>query len=352
MFALPAMPAIADIQSEDFRFPEAGNTIFIDGTRGAPLHVEYVGPHLTTPLKVKVTPDDPRLKLTPSICTFSALVKTCRPEIHLANSKNKVYGVHTFTVTEAGGAAPAPGSVATATPVTFGLGVTESDMPAAIPWKPHSGPVSRPVILVNATQQHRVYRGLLELNPDKENDHTVYTDYISLPAQSVCYLDLYSAPYSGYLRFNLSTNWESWSFRGNGNYFEDITDSSDPIYNGPYGTGANNISTCSGDSKTSCASGKWGSWSVGVANISGSDAVDSGYKIKAGEIQLIEDTSWGNASLFNGGTMIFWREGFAGNGMALLLIEGSTDGSGFNVRSAAPNLEEIKAAPPCSNYTI
>ncbi|MCF7967589.1 MAG: hypothetical protein K9K68_00325 [Methylococcaceae bacterium] len=61
----------ADIQDSDFRFHDEGQAIFINGKKGAPLHIDYIGPALTKSLKVRITPTNPALKVNPSVCTFS-----------------------------------------------------------------------------------------------------------------------------------------------------------------------------------------------------------------------------------------------------------------------------------------
>ncbi|MFM2006449.1 MAG: hypothetical protein RLZZ09_2104, partial [Pseudomonadota bacterium] len=65
---LLASTAGADIQDSDFWFHNEGQAIFINGAKGAPLHIDYIGPALTKPLKVRITPTNPALKVNPSIC--------------------------------------------------------------------------------------------------------------------------------------------------------------------------------------------------------------------------------------------------------------------------------------------
>ena len=147
----------AAIQSGDFWFHDDGNIVFIDGQRGAPLHIDYIGAPLTKPLTVRVTPDNTNLKVSPSTCTFTKKDDDCRLIVQLKNQGQKVYGVNQFRVTEAVEGAQGvlnPQAASDASTVGFGVGVQVKDMPAAIPFEGNSR-----LIITNATDQERSYWG-------------------------------------------------------------------------------------------------------------------------------------------------------------------------------------------------
>ena len=131
-------------------------------------------------------------------------------------------------------------------------------------------------------------------------------------------------------------------------YFSDVTNPDDPIYNGIWNTGNNNISTCATEGSSYCASGKWGSWSVGLANIGNTDLIhDAGSpdNLLVGQVKVLPDNRWNSSST------IYWRADWNfKKTIALLMIQGSTDGSGFDVAKAAPTIAQIKAGLPCSSY--
>lgn len=363
LLPLLAMPAFAQIAQEHFRFPEEGEMIVIDGSRGAPLHIEYVGPRLTTKLKVKVAPDVPALRLNHSTCTFTSTVNTCRLQLHLTHLFSKVYGIHTFTVTDAGGTVSPIRSGDTALPVTFSSGISSFQKPKPINWistnfwNSHDYP-SSPIVLVNATQAERIYGGEAFYRVCGGESYRVHNHVIRLPANSICYADNDVVERSDckddpiYYKPLTSGSGETYRFDSP---FYDTTDPNNKIFNAPVGTGNNNLTTCSALGVEQCASGLWGSVSMGLANIGGTDkTIDvMGKKfvaMKAGEVQVISDTSWGNASFSNPGSIIYWTVDWHSSSMALLQIQGTIDGSSFDVKQAAPTALQIKSAPPCSNF--
>jgi hypothetical protein len=80
---------------------------------------------------------------------------------------------------------------------------------------------------------------------------------------------------------------------------------------------------------------------LGLANL-GTEDLPGGRR--AGEIETLINNSWGSNSF------IYWETSWFKKNTALLLIQGSTDGSGFDANAAAPSILDIKSAPPCSNY--
>ena len=339
--------ATAAIQNSDFWFHDDGDIVFIDGQRGAPLHIDYIGAPLAKPLTVRVTPKNSQLKVSPPTCTFTKKDDDCRLIVQLKNQGQKVYGVNQFRVTEAVEGAQGvlnPQAASDASTVGFGVGVQVKDMPAAIPFEGNSR-----LIITNATDQERSYWGDLAVKKREEPSYyPVKSKVFSLERKRSCYADV-----------NLTGSWDTlWikasvrSFTRAGflyvSYFSDITNPSDPIFNGAYKTGALNLTTCSAEGENDCSSNKWASINVGMANI-GSDNLVGG--LKAGQIEILRDNSW-CSNCGSGNSWMYWEYDWRDKDLAFLMIQGSTDGSGFDANAAAPSILEIKSAPPCSNYDI
>jgi hypothetical protein len=197
-----------------------------------------------------------------------------------------------------------------------------------------------PVIVANSTSQTRDYQSPFYI--DTRSKVGFKTPIFTLPPGSICYLDqslCYNcskyAQYYPLSRRNLG--------RINIEYISDMTNPQEPIYNGPLVTGNNNITTCSADGEFDCASNKWDSWTVGLANLTSSDLNSDVFK--AGQIQVLQNNTWDN------GTTLYYSSGWYDSNIALLLIQGSVDGSRFDPNAAAPSILEIQSAPPCSDYT-
>jgi hypothetical protein len=340
----------AVIQNGDFWFHDEGDTIFIDGKRGAPLHIDYIGAKLTKPLTIKVTPNNPKLKIAAQICTFTKKNNECRLVVHNAKEEDKVYGVNHFTITEVIEGSQSvlnPRATSNTSTVGFGVGVRGKDMPKPFSWWPGSpagGTTDAllqdgPVIVANSTSQTRDYQS--PFYTDIRDKVGSKTPIFTLPPGRICYLDQ-SLCYNCYKDNRYYPLSKRDTSKSRIEYISDMTNPHEPIYNGPIYTGNNNITTCSADGEFDCASNKWDSWTVGLANLSSSD-LDSDV-FKAGQIQILQNNTWDN------GTTLYYRSGWYNSNIALLLIQGSVDGSRFDPNAAAPNLQEIKSAPPCSNY--
>jgi hypothetical protein len=266
--------------------------------------------------------------------------------VRLENGKQKVYGINHFTVTEVGGSqgalkAQAASDIGT---IGFGVGVQGKDMPEPIPWQTADSKKTSiqkgPVIIANRTSQRRDYQSPFYYHRPGDlglGKSPIYT----LPPSQICYLDKsIGLGYSGYNNnayFPLSP--VSFSVE----YVSDMTNPHDPIFNGAYLTGFNNITTCSANGIFDCASNKWASWTVALANLSGTD-LDSDV-FKAGQIQILQNNTWDN------GTTLYYKLDWQDSSVGLILIQGSVNGSDFDPNAAAPSLLEIQSAPPCSNYT-
>jgi hypothetical protein len=230
--------------------------------------------------------------------------------------------------------------------VGFGVGVQGKDMPPPIPWSTAMGGWERnykqkgPVIIANRTSQTRDYQSPFYYTsnlPGSPGKSPIYT----LPPGQICYLD--QSIGLGYNDYNNDAYFPLPTANARVEYVSDMTNPHDPIFNGAYRTGNNNITTCSANGIFDCASNKWDSWTVALANLSGKD-LDSDV-FKAGQIQILQNNTWDN------GTTLYYKPEWAYSSVGLILIQGSTDGSGFDPNAAAPSLLEIQSAPPCSNYT-
>jgi hypothetical protein len=343
----------AAVQSSDFWFHNDGDTVFIDGARGAPLHIDYIGAALikTKTLKVRVTPKNPYLKVSPSTCTFTKDDHDCRLIVRLKERGRKVYGVTQFDVAEVGEAVNR-GLTAKATidtgSVGFEVGVQNGNMPAPVPWNTwYAWPLggSGKVVLVNATNVERQYIGVItgaQLYSNYQTANLSTPTYtISLPSKTLCYVDEYipNPPLpSDYTPIYVV---DKLYQTGYGRLFSDVTNPADPIFNAAYQTGNNNLSTCSENGQLNCASNKWASWTMGLANLGAKDMPGG---VRAGQVEVIQNGSW------DSGSTIYYEAAWTGSNLALLLIQGSTDGTGFDAKSVAPNVVEIKSAAPCSSF--
>lgn len=211
------------------------------------------------------------------------------------------------------------------------------------------------VVLVNATNEARTYGGHLTSEAgsfERLERVELPINPITLQAKTMCFLDqsiikdtreAESVVYTPL--YVLPTRGQSRSL------IYDITDPTDPIFNGAFQTSRNNVTTCSRGENSICASGKWGSWSVGLANLENrylpSDTtVDDHFFSKS--VKTLTSNKWGGKEKTDG--HIYYRGIWKRRSVALLLIQGTTDGQGFDSFKSAPNANEIEAAPPCSNF--
>jgi hypothetical protein len=275
----------------------------------------------------------------------------CRLTVHLSKAKEKVYGIHQFEVTEVelkSGPTKTPAATTDSANVGFGVGVQEKDMPKPIQaWVIAAGnrvgSLSRAVIF-NDTKEARDYQ--------QGNGKTAT---FRLPNQGACYLDEdvmspslpRKPPESGVIETNFVLTYY-WGGVDKpdltvvpGDYIADITDPIVPIYNSPSVGLGTDITTCSANGFSECVSSKWASWTVGLANLGASDMKNG---IRAGQVEVLQDNSWQSEA------GIYYETTWSNGSLALLLIQGSTDGSGFDASVSAPSILEIQSAPPCSYY--
>lgn len=224
----------------------------------------------------------------------------------------------------------------------------ENVAPVFIQWgTSYSGNIHRsgPVIIANKTDRNNTYK--VTIADSKNRRSPPISDPLLLPANTLCALDRAS--------FNLAPS-KSQDFlfhivRGNSEVL-DITNPKSKIANAPYahpgleGKGLD-ITICTNAGANSCATGLWGSMSVGLANLGFTDISSD---LWAREVRVIQNFRW-HAGLLPGQSFVFnernpdWH-----NAVALLQLQGSTDGSHFDAIQATPAIEEIESAQPCSTY--
>lgn len=67
--------------------------------------------------------------------------------------------------------------------------------------------------------------------------------------------------------------------------------------------------------------------------------------VRSGQVEVLQNNSWNN------GGYIYWKEKWNSENLALVHIQGSTDGSeNWDAKAAAPSILEIQSAPPCSLF--
>ena len=346
----------AAIQNSDFWFHEDGDTVFIDGNRGAPLHIDYIGAPLAKPLTVRVTPNNPQLKVSPQTCTFTKKDDDCRLIVQLKKQGQKVYGVNHFTITKQGASQGVPNAqmASDASTVGFGVGVQEKDMPRPLLTQLSRGfdeggdrTIAR-TVLSNSTNSSRDYQADLSYSRRGDTNNTIFVKSytIRLEPDAYCYADIGIDPDPNYVLLPIHVIQTTRSLPGN-YYLSDVTNPSRPIFNGVYVTAAFNITTCSAQGENACASNRWGSMMIGLANF-GSNDLSGG--LRSGQVETLRDNSWGS-NTGSKNSFIYYEQDWSKENLALLLIQGSTDGSeNWDAKAAAPSILEIQSAPPCSYY--
>jgi len=327
---------------------EEAQTLFIDGN-GAEIHIDYVGPQLTEPLKVKVEPVDNGLTVKPGQCTFTSEMKSCRQNLTLTDSGSKRYGMQDFTFSEVANVATQARSIkakaaSETAPVTVSMGVQNRAMPKPIRAFLQEGALIGKIVLKNGTRQGRSYQAGLTFWQSKDLNQRAVSRTVNLNPNTSCYLDANVGPAPASVGFELI-------YVSNQGYVADITDASRPIYNGfryadfvERGASSTGLAVCSVLGESWCASDKFGSWTVGIGNL-GSKADG----IVPGRIVMIDNTSWNSEA--NIPFLSEWAR--ANPNFVLLLVQGSIDGSVFDSTKPgiATTLLELKSVAPCSEYT-
>lgn len=210
------------------------------------------------------------------------------------------------------------------------------------------------VILVNGTNATRTYQfepkylaqyhdpgmGTIYWEVDRTTSFSSY--YMTLPPNTFCKLD------EGVVRprgpVKPSSTYQPWlhpvflldSDRAQ-SIMKDVTEVNDFIYNGArVGSG---ISSCTAMKENWCASGKWGSWTVGVANLGGKPLQEGDAYLKQFTTYFLPDNSWGSFSEIQLGTAWFKKN------LALILYQGTTNGDGFT-----PVYHNFAHAQSCSKF--
>jgi hypothetical protein len=197
--------------------------------------------------------------------------------------------------------------------IRFGIGVISSGSPKPIKWNTaysvgnagYNG--SKPLIITNATDSIRKYRGNITSRSALINNGSYYlsasTSIISLSPGASCYLDEFMPDDPLPSDYEPIYIIDKYDGANSGRYFSDVTDPNNVIFNAPYQTGDNNISTCSAKGIGECASNKWSSWTVALANLSANDMPGG---VGSGQTETLRNNSWNN------GAFIYYEGAWSG----------------------------------------
>jgi hypothetical protein len=312
----------------DFNFDSEGIVVNID-KNGAELHLHYVGRSRLPAEPVIIKIEDPKIRLRGGRqCKVQVSSDVCKIVLNYKNMNSPSYGYRKITIQKSSGEVIQ----------TYGIWVK----PAVTPEYARSqltsdtlttDKLAGPVFMMNATYSNREYKITYG---GKELPFPSF----KLSAKSMCYVDRYFG--------DVFTSSQTIMYvlpipnfiRGSG--IKDITDPSSPTYNESYATGNNNISTCATEGKNECVSSKgWASWAVGLMNIRG-EVIDGTFP--PGAMRTQKDRSW------NSGDTIYYKKAWNSKRLALLLIEGTADGSRFDPAKLTPPLMAVQTAPPCSYF--
>jgi hypothetical protein len=205
---------------------------------------------------------------------------------------------------------------------------------------------SGPVVVYNMTREARRYVthscGLF----DSLDRYQCFDGRgFELASGALCRLD--DAVYRGEAWRGNSLHFE----HGAWNYVEDRSAGQLGLFNGNWITGNNNFDSCANESMNYCAGQRWGSWMVGMMALRTVFSPDprSVYSM-AGGVEYWIDNRWGS------GMTLYYTHAWIDAPIALIMTQGSTDGSGFDIRAnnghALPTPDQVFAAPLCSNTIV
>lgn len=326
--------------ASEFILDQSAQVITIDNN-GSELYLYYRGPS-RSPEVINISIDDPSIKLSGSTCTISKSNDRCKIVLRYSNLAKPAYTDKTIKVKDSGNSLISE----------YVVWVKPTYGPFPLVWRTRGGAGARgagPIIIQNANQTSRTYHIDIDKNPYTgviTDDVSIEPSYsFTLPAKSVCKADeLLIINRNAKFEYTYATpmNGAAW---GSDRNIKDITDASQgrTTYNSPYVTGNNNISTCAANGARSCSS-LWGSWTVGLMNISGKDLNSS---FLNGDELLLKNGSW------ESNDSIYYESGWVSNGneqIALIAINGATNGNGFDASSKRLPIAAVVTAPPCSKF--
>lgn len=327
------------ISASDLQLDQSGGVVTID-PNGTELYLNYKGTD-RQPTTVNISAGDSKSKIVGGKCNIAAKDSRCKYVLKYVSYKKPSYTDQTIKVTDAAGVPIAD----------YTIWVKPVVSPWPVQWRARGGKGRRgggPLIIQNANVVQRKYKIDIDLvrfaNSTNSNGYEPASTYaFNLPAKSICYVDynLVQGMVQG-SDYIFATPMQGW---GMNRKISDITDSNNVSYNSPYITGNNNISSCSTEGVFEC-SNRWGSWSVGLMNISGKqlgDYVD-------GSEQTRRTDTW------NSGDTIYYEDSWSSNSnngtdtVALIAINASTDGSTFDPSQHILPKAAVVTAPPCSSF--
>lgn len=209
------------------------------------------------------------------------------------------------------------------------------------------------IILVNGTNTTRKYQFEVQYIAKGWDYEFNITDYVlyksasspvmTMPPNTFCKLDEHVVPPLEPVKptDDYTKVWVNPVFLLNmdGSFIKDVTEPNAPIYNGPYAS-TSGISSCSAMGKSRCASGTWGSWTVGLANLGNRTLQDGhGAYLRRFTTYFVPDNSWNSESVINFDSNWFKKK------LALILYQGTTNGDGF-----APVYHNFAHPQSCSKF--
>jgi hypothetical protein len=134
-------------------------------------------------------------------------------------------------------------------------------------------------------------------------------------------------------------------------YVEDSTDGDVGSFNASWMTGNNNFDSCANEGEGFCAGSRWGSWMVGLMPLRTVASPDPrSVWSMAGGVEYWVENRWGS------GNALYYTNHWVDTPIALIMTQGSTDGSGFDIHAAngwaLPGPAQVFAAPLCSDTLL
>lgn len=335
-----AADTTSTFRPSEFILDQSAQVVTIDNN-GSEIYLYYRGPS-RSPESINISIDDPSIKLSGSSCTISKTNDRCKIVLRYASLAKPAYTDKAITVRDSGNSLISE----------YIVWVKPTYGPFPLAWRTRGDAGTRgagPIIIQNANQTSRTYQIDIDKNPYTgffTDDVSIEPSYsFTLPAKSVCKADeslIINRNAKFEYTYATPMNGAAW---GSDRNIKDITDASQgrTTYNSPYVTGNNNISTCAANGVRSCSS-LWGSWTVGIMNISGKDLNPT---FLNGDERLLKNGSW------ESNDNIYYESGWVSNGneqIALIAINGATNGNGFDASSLRLPMAAVVTAPPCSFY--
>ncbi len=207
-------------------------------------------------------------------------------------------------------------------------------------WYVHQTMQLGPVIVINNTDQTRVYQ-IIKVNLQSATTYFPLGDQYSFKLNNgtLCALD--TAIYDPQNKSTIFAAMKNKSFPF-GFVLEDITDGKIGLYNGAYITGNNNLNTCANEGNDKCAGNKWGSWHLGI--MPKDDISNGNYSYTGGRVQYAR-SEWGKGS----DTLLYYTNNWQYQQIALIMTQVSIDGSGRALDQIyQPTAAQVHDAPLCS----